>query len=172
MVGIGTAHQIQQSHEIIVINIEDALNFVVKLNYQKYLKFLNRTGKCLRQVEHIINRPFKGSCYSIFCFICNVVCPFVHFLLVILLFVLLRFTDSDYPFGILKLFWSHCCTRLFFIWPMYCICPSSIYDFQPGSKWSSCFREDFSIKLSDDKGQTSDGKYRQHLVSALLDQLK
>ena len=66
-----------------------------------------RTGKCLRQVEHIINRPFKDSCYSIFCFICNVVCPFVHFLLVILLFVLLRFTDSDYPFGIFKLFLNY-----------------------------------------------------------------
>ena len=29
-------------------------------------------------------------------------CPFVLFLLVIVLSVLLRFTDSDYPFGIFK----------------------------------------------------------------------
>jgi hypothetical protein len=33
-----------------------------------------------------------------------VVCPFVLFLLVIVLSVLLRFTDSDYLFGIFKLF--------------------------------------------------------------------
>jgi len=39
---------------------------------------------------------------------CNVlyivVCAFVRFLLIIVLYVLLRFTDSDYPFGIFKLF--------------------------------------------------------------------
>ena len=49
-----------------------------------------------------------GSCYSIFSFMCNVlqivVCPCVLFLLVIVLSVLLRITDSDYPFGIFKLF--------------------------------------------------------------------
>ena len=33
-----------------------------------------------------------------------VVCPFVLFLLTIVLSVLLRYTNSDYPFGILKLF--------------------------------------------------------------------
>ena len=33
-----------------------------------------------------------------------VVCPFVLFLLVIVLAVLLRYTDSDYTFGIFKLF--------------------------------------------------------------------
>jgi hypothetical protein len=33
-----------------------------------------------------------------------VVCPFVLFLLAIVLFFLLRFTDSDYPFGIFNLF--------------------------------------------------------------------
>jgi hypothetical protein len=36
-----------------------------------------------------------------------VVCPFVLFLLVIVLSVLLRFTESDYPFGIFKLFLCH-----------------------------------------------------------------
>ena len=30
------------SHEIIVIKINESLNFVVKLNYKEYLKFLNR----------------------------------------------------------------------------------------------------------------------------------
>jgi len=33
-----------------------------------------------------------------------VVCPFVLFLLAIVLSVLLRYTDSDCPFGIFKLF--------------------------------------------------------------------
>jgi hypothetical protein len=33
-----------------------------------------------------------------------VVCPFVLFLLIIVLSVLLRYMDSDYPFGIFKLF--------------------------------------------------------------------
>jgi hypothetical protein len=42
------------------------------------------------------------------------VCPFVLFLLAIILSVLLRYTDSDYPFGIFKLF-------LLLIWK---ICPS------------------------------------------------
>ena len=51
-----------------------------------------------------------GSCYLIFCFMCLFtvllifVCPFVLFLLVIVLSVLLRYTDSDYPVDILKLF--------------------------------------------------------------------
>ena len=35
-----------------------------------------------------------------------VVCPFVLFLLAFVLSVLLRYTDSDYPFGIFKLFLS------------------------------------------------------------------
>ena len=49
-----------------------------------------------------------GSRYSIFSFMCIVlkivVCPFVLLLLTIVLSVLLRFTDSEYPFGIFKLF--------------------------------------------------------------------
>jgi len=35
-----------------------------------------------------------------------VVCPFVFFLLVIVLSVRLRFKDSDYPFSIFKLFFT------------------------------------------------------------------
>jgi hypothetical protein len=49
-----------------------------------------------------------GWCCSTFCFLCNVmkivVCPFVPFLLVIVLSILLLFTASDYPFGIFKHF--------------------------------------------------------------------
>jgi hypothetical protein len=54
-----------------------------------------------------------GSCYSIFSFLCSVlyiiVCPFVLFLLDIALSVRL-FTNSDYPFGTFKLFFSSCST--------------------------------------------------------------
>ena len=49
-----------------------------------------------------------GSCDSIFSFICMfcriVVCPFVLFLLTIVLSVLFRYMNSDYPFSIFKLF--------------------------------------------------------------------
>ena len=64
-----------------------------------------------------------------------VVFPFVLFLLTIVLSVLLRFTDSDYPFGI---FWPLCCLSFFdlriLITPLvsfdHCVvCPSSIYGF-------------------------------------------
>jgi hypothetical protein len=46
-----------------------------------------------------------GSCYLIFSFMC-MFCRslFVLFLSTIVLSVLLWFTDSDYPFGIFKLF--------------------------------------------------------------------
>ena len=45
------------------------------------------------------------SCYSIFSFICMFSrSMFVLFLFAIVLSVLLRFTNSDYPFGIFKLF--------------------------------------------------------------------
>ena len=48
-----------------------------------------------------------GPCCSIFSFLCSilwiVVFPFVLFLLVIVLFVILRFTAFDYPFRIFRL---------------------------------------------------------------------
>jgi hypothetical protein len=49
---------------------------------------------------------FSCSCFSIFyVYVLQiVVCPFVLFLLAIVSSVLLRFMDSDYPFGIFKLF--------------------------------------------------------------------
>ena len=69
--------------------------------------------------EHMISPPvFRGSCYSVFSFMCMFFvdrclsfCPFVLFLLAIVLSVLLaivlsvllRFTDYDYPFSIFKL---------------------------------------------------------------------
>ena len=45
-----------------------------------------------------------GSCYSIFSLLCNVFFRSLFVLLAIVLPVLLRFTDFDYPFGIFKLF--------------------------------------------------------------------
>ena len=57
--------------------------------------------------EHISPSPdfLWGSGYSIFSFMCKFYRSlFVLFLLTIVLSVLLRFTDSDYPFGIFKLF--------------------------------------------------------------------
>jgi hypothetical protein len=35
----------KQSHEIIVIIIEESLNVVVKINHMEYFQFLNRFGK-------------------------------------------------------------------------------------------------------------------------------
>ena len=52
-------------------------------------------------------------------------CPFVLFLLVIVLSVPLRYTDSDYPFGIFKLFLSFCT----FSFGHCVVCSSSIYGF-------------------------------------------
>jgi hypothetical protein len=64
-----------------------------------------------------------------------IVCPFVLFLLVIVLSVLLWFTHSDYPIGI---FWSLCCLSFFDLLILitslvsfgHCVvCPSLIYSF-------------------------------------------
>ena len=59
-----------------------------------------------------------GSCYSSFSFMC-MFCRslFVLFVLFLLAFVLsvLRFTDSDYSFGIFKIFlrWGLCCSSFY-----------------------------------------------------------
>jgi hypothetical protein len=56
--------------------------------------------------EHLNSTP--GLCYSIFSFICmfcrSLFVLLYFFLLTIMLSVLLRYTDSDYPFGIFKFF--------------------------------------------------------------------
>jgi hypothetical protein len=59
--------------------------------------------------EHLSSPWFLvGSCYLIFSFMC-MFCRslFVLFLLAIVLSVLLRYTDYDYPFDIFKLFLQH-----------------------------------------------------------------
>jgi hypothetical protein len=66
----------------------------------KRINTLYRCGKFCQ-----LKANFSYSIFSFMCMFCMlVVCPFVPFLLVIVLSVLLRFTDSDYPFGIFKLF--------------------------------------------------------------------
>jgi hypothetical protein len=54
------------------------------------------------------SRGSRNSFFSFMCMFfvdrCLSFCPFVLFLLAIVLSVLLRFTDYDYPFGIFKLF--------------------------------------------------------------------
>jgi hypothetical protein len=67
-----------------------------------------RTGKCLRQVEHILGHLFLVGFVLLDFYIdvydfYFVVCSFVLFLSAIVLSVL-RYTDSDYPFGIFKHF--------------------------------------------------------------------
>jgi hypothetical protein len=65
-----------------------------------------------------------------------VACPFVPFLLAIVLSVLLQFTDSDYPFGIFKLFLvlyvcfvDHCLSFCTFSFGHCVVCSSLIYGF-------------------------------------------
>ena len=66
--------------------------------------------------EHMSSSPFLGgvhvtrSLVLCACIVdrCLSFCPFVLFLLAIVISVLLRFTDSDYPFGIFKLFSLQC----------------------------------------------------------------
>ena len=71
-----------------------------------------------------------------------VVCPFVLFLLAIVLYVLLRFTDSDYPLGIFRLVLLNKLISVFLeintmdvtsgAWTAY---PSGAPKFTPGFSW-------------------------------------
>ena len=68
-----------------------------------------------------------------------VVCPFVFFLLAIVLSVLLlRYTDYDCPFGIFKLFLNVCIALLKgTMWAHKTSLTSSV--FVPGFQWGMCF---------------------------------
>ena len=65
---------------------------------------------------HQFIHGFQWDSWQIFSFLCNafqiVACHFVLFLSVIILPVFLQFTDSGYPFGILKVFLSYRCIGL------------------------------------------------------------
>ena len=91
-------------------------------NFSLHQRFTSGVGIAYPSGAPAFISDFKwGSCYSIFSFMC-IFCRslFVLFLLTIVLSVLLRVMDSDYPFGILKLFfqmkwhswWSHHCYAL------------------------------------------------------------
>ena len=84
----------------------------------------------LTPTEHISPPPvISGVLGTIALVVCFVICPFVLFLLAIVLSVLLRYTDYNYPFGIFKLFRSsfnvHYC-RSSNIVMSYCVCGSII----------------------------------------------
>ena len=72
---------------------------------------------------------FSGVCVTRSLVLCVIfvdcVCSLVLFVLVIVLSVLLRYTDSDYLFGIFKLFLSFCT----FSFGHCVVCSSSIYGF-------------------------------------------
>ena len=74
---------------------------------------------CLPFLSTWVHLRFSwGSCYSILSFLCTilqiVVCPFVLFLFAILLCVFfIDIQDSNYPFGIFKLFL--CCRIMIYI---------------------------------------------------------
>jgi hypothetical protein len=84
------------------------INYVHKQAHSKYYLNLNVTPILLTfRGTWVYPRFLVGSCYPIFSYMCYVLyivaCPFVLFLLAVVLSVLLRFTDSDYLFCIVKL---------------------------------------------------------------------
>ena len=84
------------------------INYVHKQAHSKYYLNLNVALILLTfRGTRVYPRFLVGSCYPIFSYMCYVLqivdCPFVLFLLAIGLSVLLRFTDSDYPFDMFKL---------------------------------------------------------------------
>jgi hypothetical protein len=68
---------------------------------------VERTGKCLQQVNHVAKKMkyMDGiSCLQIINHLAKSGHLWIFFLLVIVLSILLQFTYSDYPFGIFELF--------------------------------------------------------------------
>ena len=79
-----------QSIERLIINMINIIH--IEIRYSKGSRKICAGGRVDTSV-------------SFMCMLCRtLICPFGLFLLVIVLSVLLRFTDSDYPFGIFKLF--------------------------------------------------------------------
>jgi hypothetical protein len=79
------------------------------MTYHRVLTRLTRWVPLVEQElltlpEHVGSSPafYWGSCYSIFSLMCTLF-VLLSFFLAIRLSVLLRYTDSDFPFGIFKL---------------------------------------------------------------------
>ena len=92
-----------------VIDPAIVLSMLLYYSFVWYFVVFLRGYKSLNVLYSLFISVIKrgGSCWSIFSFLCSVlqiiVCPFVSFRFVIILSVILRFTASDYPFGILDL---------------------------------------------------------------------
>ena len=88
----------------------DFIQGLLKKNEKKLARSFNFTFHCIDDVLSLNNSrfgDFVDRIYPIELEIKDiVVCPFVLFLLAIVLSVLLRYTDSDCPFGIFKLFFN------------------------------------------------------------------
>ena len=87
---------------IVFLSTSDQFNFDIWLYNLCNFIILSMRNK-LDWEKHIGRRKHIIR-YFVHLFISFVVCPFVLFLLVIVFSVLLRYTDSDYPFGIFKHF--------------------------------------------------------------------
>jgi len=90
-----------------VFPVSDLGNFSLHWDRINNMTTLNNTDGSLRLLHHLGSLPvLTWVLVSRFLFFCEEFCRllFVHCLLAIVLSVLLRFSDSDYPFGIFKLF--------------------------------------------------------------------
>jgi hypothetical protein len=93
-------------------NIKTTMIHRWRLYTPHYIK-TTRRGTKITQIRRnfqvrVAQKTFSSLCCTIKRFLCSVlkikVCPFVPFLLVIILSVLRRSTASNYPFGIYRLF--------------------------------------------------------------------
>jgi len=84
----------------------DIFHFPVLSSFMTYHRVCNYINKT--KAPEFTPDFYCGSCYSIFSFVCmfwrSLFVVLSNFLLAIVFSVLLRFTDSDNPFGIFKLF--------------------------------------------------------------------
>ena len=95
-----------------IVNVALIINFNIQQNANVIL-FSKTTSKIYSSIISIIHDKTNQhvqvfiACLHLqfYMYVLQIlVCPFVLFLLAIVLSVLLRYTDSDYPFGIFKLF--------------------------------------------------------------------
>jgi hypothetical protein len=116
---LGTTSFFLFQAEVTLDNFGDPLSYMKCSHNNSMIKTVNESNKCmcfidvlwkyniLLIIRHNNNiTRIRNSCCSIFSFLCStlltIVCPFVLFHLEIILHVLLRLTDSAYPFSIFK----------------------------------------------------------------------